>query len=105
MIEEINENTNEKIARIKEGIKLAKKGCVFIFAFIILFVLISYLIFSSLDLFYVLIFIPLSGIVFISLIKGMRAEIETIENFSCSECHYVNQKDAIYCQQCGSKLN
>ena len=104
MIEEINENTNEEIARIEETIKLAKKACMFIFAFIILFVLIFYLIFS-LDLFYVLIFIPLSGIVFISLIKGMRAKIEIIENFSCSECHYVNQKDAIYCQQCGSKLN
>ena len=104
MIEEINENTNEKIARIEETIKLAKKLCMFIFAFIILFVLIFYLIFS-LNLFYVLIFIPLSGIVFISLIKGMRAEIEITENFSCSECHYVNQKDAIYCQQCGSKLN
>lgn len=78
MIEDFNKNTNEEIARFKEGIKLAKKLCLFLFAFIIIFVLVSYLVFS-LNLFYVLIFIPIIGTVFLFSIINMKAKIKSLQ--------------------------
>jgi hypothetical protein len=97
-------NQNETIKDLRDSINLSLKLFLLLSIFIIIFVLITHVIFS-LELFFLLIFIPILGIFFGISIINIKGEIRRIRKYLCSKCNFVNDEDAKYCKKCGTKLN